>query len=108
MAGTALGHTQDSSSKDDLFRRLVDSIKDYAIFVLSPEGEVLTWNLGAEALMGYSQHEILGTHFSKFYLPEAVQSGLPAEELAIAKKEGRFLMNAGIPEKTVRLFGLAS
>jgi PAS domain S-box-containing protein len=90
MLGTALGHTQDSSSKDDLFRRLVDSIKDYAIFVLSPEGEVLTWNLGAEALMGYSKHEILGTHCSKFYLPEAVQSGLPAEELAIAEKEGRF------------------
>jgi PAS domain S-box-containing protein len=90
MAGPALGHSSDSSSNSELFRHLLDSIKDYAIIVLSPEGHVLTWNLGAEAMMGYSKQEILGTHFSKFYLPEGVESGLPVQELVIAEQDGRF------------------
>jgi PAS domain S-box-containing protein len=85
MPGAALG-----SSKDELFRHLIDSIKDYAIFVLSPDGNVLTWNPGAEALTGYNEQEILGTHFSKFFLPEVIRSGWPAKKLAIAEKEGRF------------------
>ena len=74
----------------EVYRLLVDSVKDYAIFVLSPEGNVLTWNPGAQALKGYNREEILGHHFSKFYLPEAVQSGWPTRELALAEKEGRF------------------
>src|SRR6476660_492639 len=82
-AGT---HAQGS----EVFRLLVDSVKDYAIFVLSPEGNVLTWNPGAQALKGYNREEILGHHFSEFYLPEAVQSGWPTRELALAEKEGRF------------------
>ncbi len=90
MPRAALGFSSDSSTKDELFRQLVDSITDYAIFVLSPDGHVLTWNLGAELLMGYSKLEILGMHASKFYLPEEIQSGQPAQELAIAEKEGRF------------------
>src|SRR5215470_7627663 len=75
---------------NDVFRLLVDSVKDYAIFVLSPDGNVLTWNYGAQALKGYTKEEILGQHFSKFYLPEAVESGWPMRELAMADKEGRF------------------
>jgi PAS domain S-box-containing protein len=75
---------------NDVFRLLVDSVKDYAIFVLSPDGNVLTWNQGAQALKGYSREEIIGQHFSKFYLPEAVQSGWPTRELIMAEKEGRF------------------
>src|SRR5215470_4721591 len=86
MAGAALA----SDSSSNLFRHLLDSIKDYAIIVLSPEGHVLTWNLGAEAMLGYSKQEILGTHFSKFYLPEGVESGLPVQELVIAEQDGRF------------------
>jgi PAS domain S-box-containing protein len=74
----------------EVYRLLVDSVKDYAIFVLSPEGNVLTWNPGAQALKGYNREEILGHHFSKFYLPEAVQSGWPTRELTLAEKEGRF------------------
>jgi PAS domain S-box-containing protein len=74
----------------DLFRLLVESIRDYAIFVLDPEGRVLTWNPGAQAMKGYSKEEIVGQHFSKFYLPEAVQSDWPGRELALAQKEGRF------------------
>src|SRR5208282_6784215 len=82
--------TQEPSGQQDLFRLLVESVRDYAIFVLDPEGCVLTWNLGAEALKGYKKDEIIGKHFSEFYLPEAVQSGWPQRELALAQKEGRF------------------
>jgi PAS domain S-box-containing protein len=69
---------------------LVQSIRDYAIFVLDPSGRVLTWNAGAQALKGYASDEILGQHFSKFYPEEAVQSRWPERELALAEKEGRF------------------
>ena len=74
----------------DLFRLLVESVRDYAIFVLDPDGNVLTWNPGAQALKGYVRDEIVGKHFSKFYLPEAVKSGWPQRELTLAQKEGRF------------------
>jgi PAS domain S-box-containing protein len=74
----------------DLFRLLVESIRDYAVFVLDPQGRVLTWNPGAQALKGYTRDEIVGIHFSKFYLPEAVASGWPERELMLAQKEGRF------------------
>jgi PAS domain S-box-containing protein len=74
----------------DLFRLLIQSIRDYAIFVLDPSGRVLTWNPGAQALKGYKAEEIVGKHFSKFYSAEAVQSGWPERELALAEKEGRF------------------
>ena len=87
---TALGHPSDSSSNSEFLRQLLDSIKDYAIIVLSPDGHVLTWSRGAEAMMGYSKQEILGEHFSKFYLPEVVESGFPVQELVIAKEDGRF------------------
>jgi len=74
----------------ELFRLLVESVRDYAIFVLDPEGNVLTWNPGAQALKGYTRDEIVGRHFSKFYPAEAVQNGWPQRELALAEKEGRF------------------
>jgi PAS domain S-box-containing protein len=74
----------------DLFRLLIESIRDYAIFVLDPQGNILTWNPGAQAMKGYTRDEIVGKHFSKFYLPEAVQSGWPEHELTLAEKEGRF------------------
>jgi PAS domain S-box-containing protein len=74
----------------DIFRLLIESIRDYAVFVLDPEGRVLTWNPGAQAMKGYARDEIVGVHFSKFYLPEAVASGWPERELLLARKEGRF------------------
>ena len=88
MSSTDLGHK--SKQSDDLFRLLVDSVRDYAIFVLSPDGHVLTWNAGAKALKGYDKEEIIGKHFSTFYSQEAVESGWPARELVMAEKEGRF------------------
>jgi PAS domain S-box-containing protein len=80
----------DPSRNAELFRLLVESIRDYAIFVLDPQGKVLTWNPGAQAMKGYTRDEIVGKHFSKFYPDEAVQSGWPQRELTLAEKEGRF------------------
>jgi len=79
-----------SAEQVDLFRLLVESIREYAIFVLDPEGNVLTWNPGAQAMKGYTRDEIVGQHFSKFYPREAIESGWPQRELALALKEGRF------------------
>jgi PAS domain S-box-containing protein len=78
------------AEQPELFRLLVESVRDYAVFVLDPEGRVLTWNPGAQAIKGYTKDEIVGKHFSKFYLPEAVESGWPQRELMLAQKEGRF------------------
>lgn len=87
-----IDRTPSISSLDDsdIFRLLVESIREYAIFVLDPQGNVVTWNPGAQSLKGYSKEDIIGKHFSKFYLPEAVQSGWPERELQLAQKEGRF------------------
>jgi PAS domain S-box-containing protein len=71
------------------FRLLVESVRDYAIFMLDPEGHVLTWNAGAERIKGYRAGEIIGRHFSKFYPAEASKD-FPAYELRVAAKEGRF------------------
>jgi PAS domain S-box-containing protein len=82
--------TGDPSRPAELFRLLVEGIRDYAIFVLDPEGNVLTWNPGAQAMKGYSREEIVGRHFSIFYPVEATQNGWPQRELTLAQKEGRF------------------
>jgi PAS domain S-box-containing protein len=74
----------------DVFRLLVESVKDYAIFLLDPEGRVATWNQGAERIKGYQAHEIIGQHFSRFYPREAIESKWPDRELEIAAREGRF------------------
>jgi PAS domain S-box-containing protein len=79
-----------SSDRDRIFRLLVDSVRDYAIFVLDPKGHVASWNQGAQRIKGYQEHEILGHHFSVFYPPEAITSGWPDHELEVAQAEGRF------------------
>lgn len=71
------------------FRTLVDSVKDYAIFLLSPEGRVLTWNQGAQHLKGYAPNEMIGESFSRFYTPEDRVAGLPERLLAQARANGR-------------------
>ena len=72
------------------FRLMVDSVVDYAIFRLDTEGRVASWNAGAQRINGYSEQEILGEHFSRFYPPEEVERGKPARELEIAAREGRY------------------
>jgi PAS domain S-box-containing protein len=71
-----------------IFRYLVESIRDYAIFLLNPEGYIASWNPGAERLKGYKPHEIIGKHFSVFYSAEEVASGKPAHELKVAAQVG--------------------
>ena len=75
---------------EERFRMLVQSVKDYAIFMLDPEGRVASWNEGAARIKGYSADEILGKHFSIFYLPEAVATAFPQHELEVATATGRF------------------
>ncbi|GAA4336666.1 PAS domain-containing sensor histidine kinase [Pigmentiphaga soli] len=75
---------------DMQFRLLVQGVTDYALYMLSPEGLVSSWNSGAQRIKGYAEHEVLGTHFSRFYTPEDAAAGLPARGLAIATREGRF------------------
>ncbi len=72
------------------FRLLVDAITDYAIYMLSPEGYVTSWNSGAQRFKGYRASEILGENFSRFYLDADREAGLPARALRIAATEGRF------------------
>ena len=72
------------------FRLLVDSVKDYAIFLLDCNGLVMTWNAGAERIKGYRPEEIIGTHFSVFYPPEVDGKAVCDHELAVATREGRF------------------
>jgi PAS domain S-box-containing protein len=74
----------------ELYRLLVASVRDYAIFALDPQGHVLTWNAGAAHLKGYEAAEIIGRHFSTFYPPEEVAAGKPDMELVTAAREGRF------------------
>src|SRR5688572_20451465 len=76
--------------REDLFRLLVERVRDYAIFALDPSGIVMSWNLGAQRIKGYTADEIIGHHFSRFYPEEANRSGWPMTELRLAAAEGRF------------------
>jgi len=69
---------------------MVESVKDYAIIMLDPNGHVASWNPTAQRLKGYRAEEIIGQHFSRFYPPEEVQRGKPEHELRVAAAEGRF------------------
>ena len=74
----------------DQLRLLVQATADYAIFMLDPKGNILTWNSGAERLQGYKAEEVIGQPFSRFYPQEAIDRGWPAHELRVAQAEGRF------------------
>jgi PAS domain S-box-containing protein len=73
-----------------LMQLLVGNVRDYAIILLDTQGRVLTWNGGAERLMGWKSAEIVGQHFSRFYPPEDIAKGKTEMELAAAGKTGRF------------------
>ena len=74
---------------DDGYRLLVQSVSDYAIFMLDPSGHITTWNPGAQRIKGYREEEIVGQHFSVFYPPEDIAAGKPAWELEHAAAAGR-------------------
>ena len=91
MAGKNGGEGKENlRQSEERFKLLVESVRDYAIFMLDPQGHVLTWNAGATRFKGYRAEEIIGQHFSRFYPPEEVARGLPEHELQVAAKEGAF------------------
>jgi PAS domain S-box-containing protein len=77
------------------FRLLVQGVADYAIYMLDPTGRVSSWNLGAQRIKGYAPDEIIGRHFSQFYVEEDRAAGLPAHGLETAEREGAGRPKAG-------------
>lgn len=73
----------------DFFKRLIDSLEGYVIFTLDLKGIITSWNTGAEKILGYSEREIVGKHFSIFFTPEEIQKGIPELELKRAHKVGQ-------------------
>lgn len=90
-AGTPSTHGAPAeTATTDRFRLLVDAVQDYGIFMLDPEGVVVSWNSGAQRIKQYRPEEVIGRHFSLFYPSEAVAAKWPDEELRRAAKDGRF------------------
>lgn len=83
-------HAESLRQSEEGFRLLVEGVKDYSIFLLSPQGIISSWNSGAEHIHGYAAEEMVGQHFSRFYPEEAIKRGWPDHELAVAKIEGSF------------------
>jgi PAS domain S-box-containing protein len=83
-------HEEALQQSEERFRLMVDSVKDYAIFLLDPDGMVASWNSGAERIKGYKQSEIIGRHFSVFYPEDGRRKKWPEQELATAREKGRF------------------
>ena len=77
-------------ASEERFRLLVQGVTDYSIYMLSPAGEITNWNAGAERIKGFTHDEAVGTHFSRFYVPEDRQAGLPEKALETARTCGRF------------------
>ena len=90
MNASALRERWPDQASDAIYRLLVESIPDYAIFLLDAGGHVRTWNAGAERIKGYRREEIIGRHFSVFYPQEALDRHWPEYELEIAAREGRY------------------
>jgi PAS domain S-box-containing protein len=77
-------------SSEERFRLFVESVKDYAIFMLDPDGYIVSWNAGAQRIKGYTEEEIIGRHFSVFYSAEARLKRHPDYELRVASEAGRY------------------
>ncbi|MBY0471286.1 MASE1 domain-containing protein [bacterium] len=82
--------TAELQQSEERFRLMVENVKDYAIMMLDPQGRIATWNEGAQHLTGFEPHEVLGKHFSIFYLSEDVEAQKPEMQLAQSQIEGRF------------------
>ncbi len=81
---------ESTRESEERFRLLVESVRDYAIFMLDTEGRIASWNAGAERITGYSAAEVIGHHLSRFYMEEDITAGEPERELTIAAGEGRY------------------
>jgi PAS domain S-box-containing protein len=74
---------------DQLHKKMIAEIQDYAIILMDIDGTILSWNKGAQMIKGYKEAEILGQNFRLFYMPQDRQAGLPEQLIELAKKEGR-------------------
>ncbi len=74
---------------EDLHRKMIEEVQDYAIILLDVDGTILTWNKGVEQIKGYKENEIVGQNFRIFYLPEDRQGKLPEKLIELATNEGR-------------------
>jgi PAS domain S-box-containing protein len=104
LADRARRSDSDLRTSEERFHLLVDSVKDYAIFMLDPHGRVTSWNQGAARIKGYRAEEVIGRHFSIFYPAEAIAAGEPARGLALAVDEGRFAAEGWRVRKDGSLF----
>ena len=82
-------HEEALRESEQRFRLMLEGVKDYAIFMLNPEGLIESWNSGAQLIKGYSPGEVIGKHFSLFYRPEDLEAGKPEAELKTALQQGR-------------------
>ena|SRR5687768_881250 len=74
---------------EDIYRKAIEDIRDYAIFMIGPDGLVTNWNIGAQQMLGYTEEEVLGKHGARFFIPEDRAKGVPEQEMATAAAEGR-------------------
>jgi hypothetical protein len=86
-------HEEELRRSEERFRLLVEGVSDYAIFMLDANGRIVTWNVGAERIKGYTAREIIGQHFSIFYPDDVRESGWPEHELQVASEKGSFVDN---------------
>ena len=88
-AGRALAEKtlRDSEEK---YRMVLDGVQDYAIFMLDPHGQIVSWNAGAERIKGYTAEQIIGQNFSRFFAPEDIRDGRPQEVLRLTAANGRY------------------
>ena len=84
------GVPKDSLISENPFKLLIQSIVDYAIYMLDPDGNVTSWNAGAERIKGFKADEIVGKHFSTFYTQEDRGAGMPQKVLETARREGKY------------------
>ena len=83
-------HEEQLRRSEERFRLMVESVRDYAIFLLDPQGNIVSWNLGAQLMKGYTAEEIIGQHFSVFYPQDKLDEDWPRKELESALRDHRF------------------
>lgn len=85
----AIQQKEELRASEERFRLLVDGVRDYALFMLDPDGRIVSWNAGAERIKGWSADEVIGRHVSLFYTREDRENGLPQREMELAAIQGR-------------------
>jgi len=89
---------------ENSYRRLVEGIRDYGIFLIDTKGNILSWNIGAERILGYQANEIIGKPFDCLFTKEDIEKGLPARELQLALSQGRYESESNLLRKDGSIF----